>query len=319
MNTEYFFDSLSKRNWDENNVSDFLFALFKSSPDFHKTFINTIEKKYRHFDASGLTHKDILVISRESAYEEGRSDIQIIYKNNKEIVIENKLWDKNYHEDKYLNYFKNKHIVIFSIVKPILMEPDKFITLLWHELIDEMQQTKDPLILGVATICKELTKMETIKLVKLQNPLGLLYLNRMFKNSIKNCSLKGTTVQIFNKGKNFMEDSSGYYFEVSIGNYKIWAWYGLNYNEIHNDIIMIWIKKNWNNELFKKIFRILDKNKIVKDKKYNVIKSSEDIVYKMSQEQYSDFFTLEDKNEQQAIIDGFLNDFIICLKDINNV
>lgn len=101
---ETFFESLSERMSNENDLSDITYALCNTDDDFRKLFLKFC------FDDD----VDTLDLVREYAEDDSRPDFFFHGKNNQEYIIEVKIHDRNQHFDQYNKQFPNAKYAFIS-------------------------------------------------------------------------------------------------------------------------------------------------------------------------------------------------------------
>ncbi|MBU2447537.1 MAG: hypothetical protein KJ666_18455 [Bacteroidetes bacterium] len=322
---EIFFKKLAERNWIENNLSDFLFALLETSKEFFEIFISLIKDKgeLTQEQVKMFTWENKKYIKRELGYEEGRTDLSIEFwdssKNLTNIVIEVKMWDRDYHAEKMNKYFPNSPKVLLTINFEDLDELKNFIKIKWYDLIEKMEESHNEIIKSISILFKKSTKMEIIELVQKKSFMDILYLNRMFKFAINNSSTDRVKLELYNRSNNFSESESGYFFSLKLNpdtaqEITFYPWLGLNYNEAHGECFMIWLQKEWEKNNFDELGRILQaKFGEKKDNNSGGVSYRpdwDDIVYIMPRSEFDAFFLLETVEDQKQKIVMFLKGYV---------
>jgi hypothetical protein len=101
----------------------------------------------------------------------------------------------------------------------------------------------------LATYFREVTMTERIERIALSRPQGMLYLNRALKRTIASYQSERATCDLYNGGKSFGEEYSGYdYTLTSVSNpdRELYGWFGLVYYE-GDEGISLWVEKQWCN------------------------------------------------------------------------
>src|SRR3989304_10397953 len=257
-----FFNSLSSRSWKEHRISDVLFALLNSSDEFKTLFIKLLNSKRRNYLSPQTTFMEIL---REYKYDNkhaGPADLYVRYSDSNPLLIEIKVRDTNYHTSEYNKFGKNYQLCLLDTrIHHSKGEFKNWILITWDELIKYMQNCNSKLVIEISTFFEGALKMEDIQRVnfggfKFSN---LVYFSRMIKAAMKKLNLKPYTAS-----KNYLEDGFGHYFSFDTNNGKpIYMWYGINFTEEnrHPEGVMIWIRKDWNKDLFNNIETCLRKRK----------------------------------------------------------
>ncbi len=293
-----FFDILSNRLSKENDLSDFLYALLNSSNEFRKIFYDLLNEKH----PQKIDHSNFFEANREINIEcIGRPDFLINHISGKDIIIEVKKYDTQYHFFEY-NKIVNSIKCLISINKCERNETNKeWILLRWSDLITKMADTEDFLIQSTSILFKKGCGMENVKKVIDREIPSLLFLNRMVKNALEQIS-----INVNKRAKSFSEDGSGYYFEFNMKDCKYFPWLGINYNESENPFgLMFWLNPDFaSHRVLAEKFK---REKPFHEKYYSNFNSNQVVVMTLTKkEDWDEFFNLMTKEEQISYIRNFV-------------
>ena len=166
---EMFFVNLANRMTRENNVSDVLYAALWI-PEFYSAFA----------DLAGL-RETLRSIRREYSCDEGRPDLLIETVLGSRVLIEVKLFDKNYHYDEF-NRIPNDRIILVSAHKPPPLPRWTYIS--WKDMIEAAEELDHPFALALCKYFRRVTVTEDLEPISIGRPVGMLYLNRALERVI---------------------------------------------------------------------------------------------------------------------------------------
>ena len=234
-----FFSQLATRVTRENEVSDVLYAALSSAPELYTIFAHKL----------GLPNTPPAKIVREYVTGGVRPDFLFTFDAGTSVLLEVKLFDRNYHYDEYSRLRiedTRPRMALLSAHKPYA-PLSGWTVLQWEDIIDEMEHSRDDFMLALATYFREVTMTERLERIVLARPQGMLYLNRALKRTIASYRSQRATCAIYNGGKSFGEEYSGYdYTLTSMSNpdRQLYSWFGLVYYEKHQGI-SLWVEKRW--------------------------------------------------------------------------
>ena len=259
LNIKSFFEAISERKWIENDISDFLYALLKSSDQFFNALIKIILSNRKEYLSTQI---DKTKIKREYCYRFGkkRADLFLPFSNYKfnnnqirGILIEVKIGDPDIHKKGYNSVSKEYLICLIDIRKHEGKgQLKKWILITWDELIEKLggsfqNQTKNFLY-----FFRKVLKMEVIKKVKLESSQlqSIAHYSRMIRKVIneklENCKLTS-------KFNDYEETTWGHYFTYkNLQKKTIIIWFGLNLtNEDERHVgSAFFIEKNKNRSIY---------------------------------------------------------------------
>lgn len=300
-----FFTVLSERNWTENDLSDMLWSLLKTNLEFRRIFFNLIKSKHVDADISYVNEEYFVSVEREFTEKEinGRPDLRFLFAGEKELLLEVKKYDKNYHLT-YDALFKDICILTHCRVKNEV--PERWIKVTWRELYDNLKISEDNLIKAFADFIKGVFAMKDIKRVESFQIQNLYYLNSMIENAlleIKSENIFDVTINY--KTKSFSSEGSGYHFDFRINsNQYLFPWIGVNYNDMAESKnpfgLMIWLNQYHQ-------FHLLVNQKFTQ-------MSSDKLKSIMP---VNDTYHLNLKNNQVVIMPNCWNDDFLCKRTVD--
>ena len=266
-----FFESLSYRKCNENDLSDVTWALLNASPMFRDAFL-------KFFFHDIMISPEIEIV-REEARGDSRPDF-VIHNGNELYLIENKINDKNQHFGQYDKVFnvtpeKFGYIANYVIHQPKQGECYQIRT--WEDLFNKLEnvyadnEEEQLLIEGYRIYLKNTCNI--IDFRKSMNIEGIFSLYQLIEVLCKLCKreTKNFTLNIYNFDRTYTNryathSTTGVNFEVKFNNVRMHAygWVGVYFSEETPLICMgFWDAKNWGYP----ICRMLDNNSDIKEGK----------------------------------------------------
>jgi hypothetical protein len=295
-----FFSELATRVAKENGVSDVLYAALLSAPELYAIFAHKL----------GLPSTPPAKIVREYATGGARPDFLFTPVDGTPVLLEVKLFDRNYHYDEYSQLKiadTRPRLVLLSAHQPYV--PLSGWTLLqWEDIIHEMEHSRDDFMRALATYFREVTMTERLERIALGRPQGILYLNRAFKRTIASYRSQRATCDLYNGGKNFGEEYSGYdYALTSVSNpdRRIYSWFGLVYYE-GDEGISLWVEKRWC-DFYDHVRQVLRKH--YEDQLYEEQGSEGGCGIGMDAAQFETFLSCNDLNTQLHALTTLFTEF----------
>jgi len=220
MNT--FFDKLSERKWNENDLSDVTWALCETNKKFKKLFLdfcfNTDTPEMESFE-------------REIPSHDSRPDFYCRDKEQKEWILEVKIDDEqNLHFEQYRNEFPNAECAFIANydAKPLCNKNLNFSITTWKDFIIYISKNvcDEALIIGYIKYLKKLTGFLEVENMDLNYVKSLPDFNATLENIIHEYSKK--TLTPYNQLKSFFDDKFGRYAYYNNKNGKaIYFWIGI--------------------------------------------------------------------------------------------
>jgi hypothetical protein len=222
-----FFEYLSERLWDENNLSDITYSLIKSDLQFKSIFFEY---------CFGENCENIEIMEREYSKGNSRTDFYFLnIENNKKYILEVKIYDKNIHPE-YKNIFKNSMLSFIANYnangEPYYAEKtyDKVNT--WHNFIhcldNKTKKYYNPLINGYIIYLKKVTHYLEANKMNLKNTKSLIEFNTLLEKIIKNIPEK--QLEINNNKKSYGIDFYGKNVKYKKGKKYIEFWIGVYFD-----------------------------------------------------------------------------------------
>ncbi len=218
---EEFFGAMAKRFRNETHLSDLTFTALELIPEFKKDFL--------HFFFPDLSFKDEdeIAVYREFSLGSSNGQPDLVFQSrNWDAIVENKLWDQNYHFDQYgakpISPRKPTHtglIANHSVQRP--PAASKWQIREWRNFLVAFECKKYPRYDGVfvayLAYVKRICKMTEFKNFQFDpsSLFALTHFVRMAESALK-VSTPDTyriTVQTSKKG-NFGESWAGYWFQL---------------------------------------------------------------------------------------------------------
>ncbi len=252
MEIKDFFVKLAERS-NENSLSDITWALMETVPKFKEDFLNFFKFEFEY----------PLEVQREYIFEGTnlRIDFSLIAKD-KIFLIENKIWDINYHIKDYskaANKIKDYKFE-FGILLNHYMLPDSkkeadtfnWKVKTWQDLYNylkkinygELQFLIDGYLKYLWGVC-DMVDIKQIKFSK-ETLISLCYLLRLIKKIIDSSSHDDFVYKYYTTSRAFSSIAVGFYYSITNNksNKAAYPWFGIEFSE--EPIIGIWIDKDWN-------------------------------------------------------------------------
>lgn len=218
-NVGKFFESMSKRLYRENDLSDITYALCGSNEDFKKFFLN-----YCFGESLNITY-----IERECSRNCSRPDFFAQDLQGNEYLIEVKINDRNQHFYQYKQDFpKAKYAFIsnYNLNENELNKDDKAVlpewkTKTWKNFYDALSKSKlkdDAIVYGYLKYLKNITEIKEFVTMDISKVKGL---HNFCNNICKVTEDKGFVVYTYPKA--FTEYYYGYFFTKE----NLYLWFGL--------------------------------------------------------------------------------------------
>lgn len=323
---ERFFECLAERFYSENNLSDVTYALAKASSQFMSFFMS----KFFKFDFSD----DVYEIEREQSSSSGRPDIVVTQKG-RSYIIENKIYDRNYHFSQYYEGFKDKtscarygFIANYS-VDPSIIEADfkkteitngeleeikkriktwaEFIELL-EKSIDQFLDDEKKLIHSYLEYVREVCEMEKLQKVgDLSNLPNLHNFNILVKYVIANANLSSDVQKAPYpaKTRECGDCWSGKYMALNRkGCTTLYPFMGIHYRRDEEmSQIYISFEQDWNNALYGAL-----KNLKLASERFLLYVDKDEAAFELKMDIKN--FSAQDLNSQKKVLETFLDEVV---------
>lgn len=289
-----FFEELSNRQSKEPVVSDILYAALKASPALQSIVLDLMAHRDRSIFAD---------FEREYPKEGYFLDLLFQPPKREPIILENKLFDRDYHYEKYsrLTFEGLKPQVFLLSAHQPTEELSGWKIIHWHDLVDKMEESQDDFLLPLAKYFRRVTMYKELELIDfaMLRVKGMMYLNRDLKEVIKRY---GGKVRAEKYRAYCAENFSGYYYSITSSRDKVaWLWFGVVYHD-KCEGVQLWLRKDWNPLLYLQISNAL------KTAYSAAEEDAEGLSVMMDTAEYNKFFECADKEEQLALLGKFFNE-----------
>jgi hypothetical protein len=222
----------------ENNLSDITLYICNCSKLFRVLFINSIFPILHESDIN-----KIINIEREFTSEDGEARIDFKFEIDNQIyLIENKIYDRDYHFSQYLKSYKNSIIGFIANYNVIVIDIYEF-KVTWNEVYNKLQNAlhemaiseERSLLSGYAEYLKKVCCIMDRRDFSPSKSSDINYLNNIFDELIKKYS--NSELGVNNKAKGCMDYRSGKYFYSCKDNSKNF-WVGIYTTDYSNNIII---------------------------------------------------------------------------------
>ncbi|HVU96164.1 MAG TPA: hypothetical protein VHE34_13125 [Puia sp.] len=303
----YFFENLSRRFSNENDLSDVTWVMAESVPIFRQLFV-----KFFFKEVSDLSKLEIF--RREHMEGTNRVDFYIKIEG-QEFVIECKVMDRNQHFIEYKEQWpKARHGYISNYA--IDPEPN-FEMRTWEEFSKYLKSNKDvatidassrEFIHGYGSYLKKVCSIIELKKIMINNLSALYHFNLLVKKIVQ--SIAGYKSHVHNASKPFEENRSGRFFCLQRDNGPtIYPWLGVYYTETVG--IFMGFDKGW----CKAIFDVMPEQSTVGGQHFKApYKDYEEFpaVWFELKEEYFELFNSEETTleQQEALLRGFVQEVL---------
>ncbi|GHT71756.1 hypothetical protein FACS1894110_25300 [Spirochaetia bacterium] len=222
-----FFEYLSERMRNENNLSDITWALCCSSDEFRKIFIEYCFEE---------DIQNIETFVREYSRDDCRPDFFIDDKNGQEYIIEVKIYDRNNHFEQYDNVFKNAKKAFIANYYFENINGWKIKT--WKEFLqtlekkfDEFSQEEVNLIRSYYAYTKLVINYVEVKPMNLSNVSSIKDFYNILQQVVEECNI--VKLHEWNQTKSaFTCNEYGKYLWYESGKNKyVYFWIGLHFED----------------------------------------------------------------------------------------
>lgn len=320
-----FFEYLSYRMSNENDLSDITYAMCYSSPLFRDTFLKFFFPK--------IQISNDIDIQREVSKDDSRPDL-IIYNEGETYIIENKINDRNQHFGQYENTFNVTPERFGYIANYVIAQPNsekQYPIKTWEQFYYYLKRNvpEDPeeksLVEGYLAYLKSVCGI--IEFTKPMNIEGIYSLYQLIEIFNKLCvrDEENFSIDIYNKGRNwdngYCDHSvAGTNFELTLkaSQKTVWGWIGIFFSEeIPTICIGFNEKENWG----KYVCDLIKKSTELKDGTYSSAPYPEDGAYwfdyvdgKDTYQEWFDKLSLEEQTHQLRLFMDEVFNFICSIE-----
>jgi len=261
---ERLFKDLGSRFSDENDLSDLTWALAKNSETFLKSLVEFFNF---HIDQEVPTE-----IIREYPLKEGSRPDFAIVNGDVLFIIENKIYDRNYHFDQYAKSSapEGKKIGGFGIIVNHTIDNDskriaqenKFKVVTWNSLckfiesrlaVKNFDTESENCVRAYLQYVKEVCSIMEIKKICFDTLSSLFQFNRLIKKIINEFQRDGFECKLHKPSRANGESWSGQYFSLNRKGAKtvIYPFFGIYYGE-EPPTIYFAFEKDWCRDIYLK-------------------------------------------------------------------
>jgi len=241
---EELFENLGKRLFKENPLSDFTWAMAESCENFLQTFMKFFKFK--------LNPDAPLEIFREDLFDDGSRPDFVIQNGDRLFVVENKIYDTNYHFKKYgeIHPPKGKKILGRAIITNHKIDDNSkreaekynFKVELWEKFVEylkeELKKKKfdsksEKCLKAYVKYVKEVCSIMELQAIRCKKLSSLFYFNKLVEKLLKNFLHDEVKCHLYLLSSGFSEGWSGQYFSLKKKRRRttLYPWLGINYME----------------------------------------------------------------------------------------
>jgi len=253
-----FFRSLALRHRSEPALSDVTYAVLKTVPDLRQDFVQ--------FFYPNLNGAETFRVEREFTLPEGGRPDFVLHSPTWDLIVENKIWDQNYHFNEYQAVDperKTYRALLANHRVTAVPEACGWSIRRWEELVEELDKKHygncSALVSGYLEYVREVC--EVGKLVAFGRELLSVHALHLFNHTVK-AAIQGASTDRYETSiidgsgsfYNFGEGWSGFYFRLMDKKTKeeIRVFFGLNYFE-DSPFLQVYIDKKGLGERFRRI------------------------------------------------------------------
>lgn len=308
---ENVFASLSERFYSENDLSDFTWALIESSSEFKNAFFNFLEIP----DNTGpfeIYREDIL-----PDYQ--RPDFRISFQNRK-ILVENKINDRNYHFKEYADSIQNEEGTFLILISAHFLSANDlkianqfnwrvyYWSDLYHNFTREQCFQSNSLLKAYLIYIKEVCMIKEITKIEFDSKsLKSLYsFNNLIRKTVQTCSHDIFEYTLYTSNghqRAFSDGYSGCYYCIKNTKNSKTAYPAIGIEfDIDEPTICMWIDKDWC-PFFNTVCNL---SKTINDERFEIELTDDCLIYWMPQKQFNNFNNSNKIEEQIDIIKSFI-------------
>jgi len=305
-----FFELLSEKYYKENDLSNIVWILCSTSLNFRAVFLKFIFGDI--FDRIELIN-----IEREFISENNNSRVDFKFESqNKTYLIENKIYDRNYHYDEYLKNYPNCEIGFISnyrVNEKIFYKYIRTWEDFYHHLETQIEIIDDDIekkvLAGFLNFLKGVCSIMNVKNFSLNKISSLETFHSLIEKIIN--SHEDGLCELYGKAKGIEKYRSGTYFTLINGKKETYyLWFGI-YTADWCQYLYIGIRRDWNEKLYQKLISANIQEGEYYNKPYDEDDSwfwfeiKSDYLEKLN----NDSIIFQDK---YAIMNCFFNEIITC-------
>jgi hypothetical protein len=314
---EGFFRDLASRLYKENDLSDLTWALGKNCDEFLKSLMVFFGFNFN----PGLPTE---IIREDSLGDGSRPDISI-ENGDTVFLIENKIYDRNYHIEQYakLNFLREKEIGklglitnhrIDDITRAKARDYNFTNPRTWEEFsryLDNKVHDKsfsgdwEDVIKGYIEYVKEVCSIVEIKEIRFESLSSLACFNRLVRKVIEQFQSEILDCQLYKIGRAFGENWSGQYFSLKKkgGKIAIYPFFGIYYDEEPPSVVFSF-ENDWCKEIYSKF-----KGKNKEGNFFDIWSDENEVTFELNENKYKEFIK-SSVDKQEAILQEFFQGMI---------
>lgn len=322
---DQFFKALSERFYKENDLSDITASILSSSETFSAAFIS--------FISNGLVPAGPYEVLREFTLDESNRPDFVFMGDRHIILLENKIWDMDYHFPDYrqaLTNYLNKNNAFSAYQTTLclisahrlsgsdLIQAVKhgFSVVYWDDLSRKLRELvssatfeldEASLINGYTKYVEEVVRVPDIGRVQFtsESLKSITYMVRLMKTIIRETSHQDFDIQLDARGGRIPSELSAgtsYSIQKISDASKVFANFYLQYEYKGRPSILIDLPMDWNPNFNSKILLIKSPDF---DFELPNIKNREGCAFILKKDRYDDFLTADQANQKQILKDFF--------------
>ena len=296
------FKDLGTRLQTENNLSDMTWAIAKLSKTFMKAFINHLELPFQD-NVPYFFYREI------SLNESCRPDFLFEQGNNR-FIIENKIYDTNYHFEQYTSHREAKNITGFGIISNHKLDnislekaqKNNFKVAYWEDFIEGLKRNKfydeeKMCIEAYIQYVKEVCSIMELKVIRFNELSSLYFLNGLITKIIHEYSFEGFECKFYPPPPRAHGNYwSGQYFSLNrkSGSSTVYPIFGIYFKE-EPPVIYISCEKDWCKPIYEQY-----KGKKKGGISYNLDSDDWEVSFVLKEQRFNEF--TKATLEQQKII-----------------
>ncbi len=255
---ENIFRDLGKRLTKENHLSDITWALANNIEEFRKLIMDLFK-----FEDTG---KEPVDFNRENALKNGSRPDFLLELGDRYLVIENKIYDRNYHFEQYSEPREGKKKGTFGIIINHKMDgasrqmatSHNFLVVTWKDVVDQIKGTHfsseaRPYMNAYINYVREVCSIMEFKEIRLEKLNSLPYFVNLIKKIISEYESNDIEIDLYPAQRAFGPSWSGQYFSMKRkGSEKTtYPFWGIDYGE-EPPCVLFALERDWCTDLYLK-------------------------------------------------------------------
>ncbi len=329
------FRHLSKRLGKENDLSDITWCMMSIMPEFARKLLEFMDVPFPADEKMEECIREyVFERSGSSTNTNQRDQIDFLIKTGKgSILLENKIWDTNYHFDQYNKAINDDPTLKAADHYKRLISAHRlsqtnvnqgvdagFKIFYWEDLINSLtgklndfNSEEKTLVIGYKEYIKEVIKMTEIGEIRLDDRVlkSLLYVNNLIEKIIKlhpGDGRKFTYAPYTNKNRSFGNAHSGHGYSIHCVTNNKSAWllfyfqyYTYSFTTDGKPAFIIDLQIDWNSDLVKRMKKLTRENNDL----FSVLSDNEGLAFVMKPDIYEDFKSLDKDGQEEYLFSFF--------------